>query len=121
MNIYLPKKVYFNEAKGTTTLVFEERYVAKTIDEKTVIEYVKPVLTAKASKEDLSSFDKRLGFLVAYFHFATGRPKGETNEKYQSLFNQNTEDQKKFLLGVFCISSGLSFDQALKFIDRVVK
>ena len=39
MNIYLPKKVYFNEAKGTTTLVFEERYVAKTIDEKTEILY----------------------------------------------------------------------------------
>ena len=123
MNMFLPKKTYFNEAKGTTTIVFEERprIIFDEEGRMTSLEIVKPSFTAKASKEDLPNFDKKLGFLVAYFHFATNRPKGETNAKYESLFCQNTEDQKKFLLGVFCLHSGLSFDQALKFIDKVVK
>jgi hypothetical protein len=106
-NIDLPSKVYFNEEKRTSTLIFDD-----TLS--------KEIFTAKASKDD--KFDKELGFLVAYFHFTNlGLSKKQVNEENRGLFSKDPSFLKPYLMGVFCSYSGLNLEKAEYFIARAIK
>ena len=108
-NPNLPTKVYFNEAKRTSSLIFECSCGC-----------TKDVFTSKASEDD--TFDKELGFLVAYFHFTKGgMSKKEVNEQNKALFNKKPEFLKPYLMGVFCSVSGLDLEKAENFINRAIK
>jgi len=110
----LPKKTIFNLAKGTTTIIFE---VPQTDDRPNA----KRAYTAKCSPEDMQKFDKKIGWLIAYLHYASKTSKKEVNRKYETLFSKPVEFQITFLMGIFCFNTGLSLENAEKFIASALR
>lgn len=71
--VLIPEKVIFNEKKKTTVLLWED-------GDKTIV---------KTCKED--KFDKKVGFLTAYFQKQCGLTKNKANKYIDELIKEEIE------------------------------
>jgi len=71
----LPNKVIFNEKKGATTLLHGKNNA-------TVV---------KTTKED--KYDKKFGFLLAYFQYYSGLSKTQANKYLNNIIKENVDEK----------------------------
>jgi len=103
----MPSRVFFNEQKRTTVLVFNDNFNGAH------------TFVAKAS--DLDDFDKELGFLVAYYHRIQEASKTKTRADNEWLFSMDA----KFLKGNLYVhlqqKAGMSLEKAQAYVKRILK